>query len=136
MPHERTSLVGEPFQLPQGQGDPPDHQIPAPVEGFTQGETAGAFGQFRLDGQTQATGQAARQAWGEIHADSGIPQLARCRSHQDEGFRWRELHRLRSRGVQSPFDRREDTERPSQSFQQHLTGLIHLHLPQLQGVGS
>ena len=134
--HEGAAFAAQPLQFPQGECHPADHQIPAPVEGFAEAEAAGAFRQLRLDRQTQAAGQAPRQAGGKVDADAGIPQLPRCGPHQHEGFGGGQLHRVRRSGLQAPFDRWEHGEGASQTLQQHFTGLLDCHFSQLELVGT
>ena len=54
--HQRTAFTAQTLQLPQRQRDATDHQLPAPIEAFAQGEAAGPFGKFGLDGQAESAG--------------------------------------------------------------------------------
>ncbi|CAI8165696.1 MAG: Uncharacterised protein [Synechococcus sp. CC9902] len=92
---QRAAFSAQPLQFPEGQRDPPDHQIPAPVEGFTKREAAGALRQLRFDRQAQPAGEPPREAGGQFHPNAGIPKLPGCGSHQHECLSRCELHRLR-----------------------------------------
>ena len=132
MTHQRAAFAAEPLQFPQGQGDPADHQFPAPVEGFPEGETTGAFRKFRFDREAEAAGETSGEAGGQLDTDAGISQLMGSGAHQHEGLSWCELHRLWRCAFQAPFNGREDGKGTAEPFQQHFTGLFDGDFTELQ----
>ena len=93
--HKRAALGLQALQVPQGQGDPADHEFPFPGERFAQGEAARFLRQLGLDRQAQAAGQAPCQAGRQHHAHAHIAQLVGAGAHQHKRLGWRELHRFR-----------------------------------------
>ena len=131
--HQGAALGLQALQVAQGERHPADHELPAHHQRFAEGEAARLVGQFGLDRQPQAAGQATRQAGRQDHAHAHVAQLGGGGAHQHEGLGRGELHRLRGGGIQAPLDRLEHGEGPPQALQQQLAGLGHGHLAQLQG---
>ena len=116
--HQRAALGRELLEVLQVQRDPADHEFPAPLQGFPEGEAAGLLGQLGGDGQAQAAGQTTGEARGEHHPDAHIPQAGRGGSHQDEGLRGGELHRLGGGGIQAPLQGLKGQQGAAQALQQ------------------
>ena len=130
--HKRAALGLQAFQVPQGQGDPADHEFPFPGERFAQGEAARFIRQLGLDRQAQAAGQTPCEACWQHHAHAHIAQLVGAGAHQHKRLGWRELHRFRGGRIQPPHDRFKHRQGPAHALEQQLAGLGHGHFAHLQ----
>ena len=115
--HQGAALGRELLEVLQVQRDPADHEFPAPIQAFAEGEAAGLLRQLGRDRQAQAAGQAPGEAGREDHTDTHIPQTGRGGAHQNKGLRGGELHRLGSRGIEAPLQRLKGQEGAAQALQ-------------------